>query len=295
MIVEIREPEDMPRWPDGTAADLVMDNDSNIKRMNLGGLFEQATNAFGEQITQSIRTLVASEADRGVAYQKAYDVLLEYYSIASPLMYQYVQRKLVTPQHRNNHVDAVLKDGIYLWLPPHTPDIGAELISRLHKRYGLRRYPVTYKNSVGGFSTTKQSVLIGETYIVMLEKNGMGWSSVASPKRQHFGILARMTNADKHSAPGRENAVRITGEAEIRLMLALLPDYVVADLLDRPNNPSAHKQEVRSILQAENPAQIERAVDRNKIPLGGNRAIQFIRHVMWCCGVALKRAIGGTK
>jgi DNA-directed RNA polymerase, beta subunit/140 kD subunit len=287
VIVQIREPEDMPHWPDGTTADLVMDNDSNIKRMNLGGPFEQATNAFGAQLTRRAQVIMAQPGVIQTNYNQAWEELMEYYSIVSPLMHEFMVREMVDVPRRNQHVDAVLKDGIYLWLPPHTPDIGSEIIDRLDRRYGLEMHPVTYRDSNGNLTTTKQKMLIGETYIIMLEKNGFDWSSVASPKRQHFGILARMTNMDKHSTPGRENAVRITGEAEIRLLLALIPDYVVADLLDRPNNPAAHKAEVRSILEAKNPARIELAVDRRKVPLGGNRAIQFIRHIMWCCGITL--------
>lgn len=300
VIVQIRKPEDMPRWPDGTTADLVMDNDSNIKRMNLGGVFEQATNAFGAQMTRRVHEIMGVKgvvATAGVGgslnnqslVDQAYEELMEFYGIASPYMAELMRREIShNPTYRMSHVTAVCNDGIYLWLPPHTEDIGATIIDRLESRYGLEMHPVTYRDSNGQFTTTKQKMLIGETYIIMLEKNGFDWSSVASPKRQHFGILARMTNMDKHSTPGRENAVRITGEAEIRLLSALVPDYVVADLLDRPNNPAAHKAEVRSILEAKNPAQIELAVDRNKVPLGGNRAIQFIKHIMWCCGISLR-------
>lgn len=299
VVVRIGEDHEMPQWEDGTIADLVMDNDSNIKRMNLGGVFEQATNAFSRQITKQVRAVMADatliQAQR---YEQAYSILQEYYSLASPLMHEFMNRTMTDPQRRVGHVDAVVKDGIYLWLPPNTEDIGAVLIDRLERRYGLEMHPVRYLDSRGEYVWTKQKMLIAETYIIMLEKNGFDWSSVASPKRQHYGILARMTNMDKHSTPGRENAVRSTGEAEIRLLLALLPDYIVADILDRPNNPAAHKAEVRAIIGAANPAQIEMAVDRRKIPLGGNRAIQFIRHVMWCCGIALSRMkskIGGKR
>lgn len=293
VVVEIREDEDMPRWPDGTIADLVMDNDSNIKRMNLGGLYEQATNAFSRQVTVMVRNCMAEQTKpQDQRYREAFAILMEYYSIASPLMHMFVQRTLTDDNLIANHVAAVVADGIYLWLPPHTPGIGGDIIRKLEERYGLEMHPVTYRAANGKMETTVDPMLIAETYIIMLEKNGFDWSAVASPKRQHYGILARMTNMDKHSTPGRENAVRITGEAEIRLLLALLPDYVVADILDRPNNPAAHKAELRSIIEADNPAQIEMAVDRRKVKMDGNRAIQFIRHVMWCCGIVMRRIKG---
>lgn len=290
VVVEIREDEDMPRWPDGTIADLVMDNDSNIKRMNLGGLYEQATGAYNRQVTVMVRNVMNDlSISQEQRYRDAFAILMEYYSIASPHMHEYVKRRINRDDLIANHVAKVVADGIYLWLPPHTEGIGAEIARKLEMRYGLEMHPVTYRAANGELVTTKDPMLIAETYIIMLEKNGFDWSAVASPKRQHYGILARMTNMDKHSTPGRENAVRITGEAEIRLLLALLPDYVVADILDRPNNPAAHKAELRSIISAPNPAQIEMAVDRRKVPLGGNRAIQFIRHVMWCCGIVMRR------
>lgn len=310
IITSIKKTKDMFRDQDGNVADLARDNDSVIKRMNIGGPYEHAYTAFMRQMTIDIQcimddkafavynhrltaevTAMCSVPGRSIddRYKAAWDRVFEFYNIISPYMGGFLGEVGLTGLDIQTHINSIVQKGIYIWLPSHTPDIGANAILALRNRYGLRMSVINYTDEEGNAITTVDEMLISEMSIMLLEKNGTDWASVASPKRQHFGILSRLTDMDKYSTPGRENAVRITGEAEIRLLLALLSSMTVADILDRPNNPTAHKEEVRSILHSETPFNIDLALDRKKIPVGGNRAIQFIKHLMRCCGIEMKR------
>lgn len=308
VITAIWPTEDMPLDDFGRRADIMRDADSTIKRMNTGGPYEHLTNALGWQITNALKGIMEGnqkEVDffiRGLPeglptvnpnmdiherYDIAFQTMLEFYGLVGDKMFAAVNKHITTDRARRDHIDALIRAGHYLLLPPDTEGIGFPTLSRMVDRYGVLMSPVVYRASNGKFVRTKLSMLIAEMYVILLEKNGSDWAAVASPKRQHFGLLARLTNSDKYSTPGRENPVRITGEAEIRLLFALLPAWIVAELLDQPNNPAAHKAAVRSVLTALKPADIEVAVDRTKYPLGLNRAIQYITHIMKCCGIGL--------
>jgi hypothetical protein len=58
----------------------------------------------------------------------------------------------------------------------------------------------------------------------------------------------------------------------------------IAEVMDRNNSPSTHKAICENILKADNPANIDNLVDRQQIPLGGARPIQFTSHVLYCFG-----------
>lgn len=286
--------EKMPIDDFGNRVGLIAEGDSIIKRMNIGGPYEQAMNIFCRQMSNLVRDIMGDRnGTLEQRYKLAYKELMDFYTIASPLFARalgIIHRD--KPERRNEHVDNIVVDGIYLMLPSNSPNLGSEVIIDLYNKYGLESSPLTIWSEAKGYVRTKRPMIHGEVYIVMLEKNGSDWAAVSSGKRQHYGLLARLTNSDKYSTPGRENPVRITGEAEIRLLLALLPPDIVAEILDQPNNPAAHKAAVRSVLTAIKPGDIERAVDRVKYPLGGNRATMFVLHILKCYGIGLDRWSG---
>lgn len=102
---------------------------------------------------------------------------------------------------------------------------------------------------------------------------------------QVFGIPAKLTNADKYSAPGRGNPVRLLAEDEVRLFVAAVGSDVTADLLDQSNNPKTHKEIYRNVVKAAQPTNIPCVIDREVHKRGNSRTLVFIRHMMECSGV----------
>lgn len=144
--------------------------------------------------------------------------------------------------------------------------------------------PVTYRGRSGNIVTTVANILIGSMYVVLLEKTGSDWAAVSSAKRQHFGLLAKLTNADKYSLPWREQPTRLLAEAEVRLLTAIVGSDITADLLEIPNSPTASKAIVRALLEANKPTSIKQVLDRKKVPRGGSRSIGFVKHMLECAG-----------
>lgn len=280
VIVDVWDDEDMPVDAEGKRADMVMDSDSTIKRMNLGRMYEQYINATNATVAGRVRELCSKGEDN-----QAWDYLMGYYQIISPRMYEALSEGVVAPQE---HLEEVKKDGVYLYLPPDNNVSYMDVIRELKVKYPTTLAPVTYRGRSGNVVTTEMPVLIGSLYIMLLEKTGSGWSGVSSSKLQHFGIPAKLTNADKHSAPGRASPVRFLGETEVRLLSAFVGADVVADLLDQSNNPAVHKEITYNLLKAETPGNIDRIIDREKYPIGKSRTLVFLRHMLQCAGIELK-------
>ena len=103
-------------------------------------------------------------------------------------------------------------------------------------------------------------------------------------KLHHFGILTPMTKFEKYSLPHRNSPIRTMGETESRLYSSYCGIECVAEMMDRNNNPSTHREMVRNILEAEYPSNIDSTVDRTKIPFGNAKPLQLVKHIGFCYG-----------
>lgn len=282
VICSVWPDADMPVDKDGNRADLIMDGDSTIKRMNVGRLYEHWINACSRDVSKR----VVKHIRGGGSYQEAWDYLLSYYRTVAPLMGDAFDNGDYK-ESPEEHVKRVMRDGVYLWITSNSPSNPIELIKRTRDYFPPTFGPVTYSGGV----VTDRNVLIGSLYIIVLEKTGVDWSGVSSARLQCFGILAKVSNIDKYSSPGRNNPIRILGEAEVRLMDAVVGSDVTADLLDQANSPTTHKAIVNRLLTTPTPTNINEIIDRRELPLGKSRSTLFVRHILECAGIEFIREI----
>ena len=73
----------MPIDAQGNRADVIMDGDSTIKRMNIGRMYEQHVNATSRHVTNVVRDIIHNDRSP-VGYEQAWQYLLGYYGIVSP-------------------------------------------------------------------------------------------------------------------------------------------------------------------------------------------------------------------
>lgn len=287
---------EMPTDANKNRTDVIIYGGSTFNRMNIGRNYEQFFNAVYRDLVQRLRVeggmdrhlVPTSHQVATVTRDKTYtdwawNLLLGLYKLVSPKQYEI----MLNHGHPATHVREVLQNGIAMYLPPDNPIDDLSVVRELiNSEYAPLYQPVTYYNSRGERCQTAGPALIGSMYILMLEKTGEDWSSAASVKVQHFGVPARLNNYDKQSTPGRQMPVRALGESETRSYAALGPGPMgTAELLDQSSNPQTHQEVVRSILRADRPTAITRAVDRNKVPYGGSRPVSLVRHIMECRGI----------
>jgi hypothetical protein len=285
VIVAVWDDSDMPVDQWGNRADIIMDGDSTIKRMNIGRLYEQYSNGANREVANKTKAMFT-----GNNYTECFNYLMSYYYIASPYMHQLMTSRYVGKDKEIKlHVDYVLQNGIELWLPPDSPHIGAPHIRAIKEHFPVPRGPVQYRGSSGKLVTTKDSILIASIYIILLEKTGSEWAAVSSARRQHFGILAKLTNADKYNLPWRDQPVRLTGEAEFRAFVANVGPEAAIDIMELANSPVAQDYIGRNLLTHPTPTNIKDIAPEQFVPRGANRSVQYVTHIVGSGGAEFTR------
>lgn len=304
IICKISDESEMPVDEFGNRADLVMDPASTISRMNLGRMYEQTygssnvnvsrsfRNRIGLKEGQRINEMILEDMDQhGGVPSAIWEDLMKYYHIFSPARMYRRFTEMLQPGEKYKHLASVLNDGIFLYLPPENEPESVDIATQLNEFFPLNYGPITYTGNSGRRVTTKEPMLIGEMYIMLLEKIGDDWTAVSSGRFQHFGVLGQTTNADKYNQPTRQQAIRANGEAEIRISASYGGGEYAAEIMDRNNSIPTHEEMVRVILQADKPTNIKNAVDRTKVPFGNSKPLQLVNHLGECAGWKFKAEI----
>ena len=284
VIVAVWPDDRMPIDTDGNRAEVIMDDVSILKRINIGVFYEQYMGAVLIKAREEVKEL-AKEGN----YEKAWERIDLLYHIMSPLMSKRVRETIVTSARKKEHIQSIVNDGFYIYSPTHNPNMNNRMLSELKKNFDVCYGPVKYKSVDGREITTKTPALIGTNYMLLLNKIGDGWSAVTGAKLQHHGLPAKLNPSDRNLAPGRKNPVKIPAEAEIRSMVGAAGSEVAVDICDRSNNPIVNQEICRSILTSDNPSHIEESIDRKNNPYGGNRALRQAVHLINCMGTELTR------
>ncbi len=177
-------------------------------------------------------------------------------------------------------------DGSYFFIYQPT-DNEVDLITtvrNIEKYYKPTYGPVQYIGPSGQRVVTKNKVRIGSMYFMLLEKIGDTWSALSSGKLQHHGILSKINKGDRHLQPTRAQPVRGAGEAETRILASYVGKKAVAEIFDRNNNPTIQKEIVKNILNAADPFNIPKLIDREAFKYGGAKPIQLVNHIAACQG-----------
>jgi hypothetical protein len=292
-----RPDHEMPKDKNGNRADIVIYGISTINRTNLGRWFEQFTNAAFRDLVQRmrrecgldhLRTPTSIEAQRAVSNKEwvsmAFNRLLRFYYMTVPRMAKTME------EHPNpaEHLKYILIDGGYLHHMADNPISEMDQVRNIMKSEFKPLYDkVTYYNNFGEEVESELPALIGDIYFITLEKNGEDYSAAASVKVQHFGVPAKLSQNDRNTTPARQTSVRGIGESESRSLCSTIGPEPTIEIMDQSNNPEAHRFGIMNILTHPTPTNIERLVDRNKVPFGGSRPVNLFKHILASRGLRL--------
>ena len=310
---EVRPDADMPIDQNGNRAEVMALCTSVGNRMNPGLIHEQLVGAAGRDVIKRIRRAFGMR-DMGVIDMRdindavfdpanldladeQFEYLMGWYKIIAPNEnFKALSKPHVKSTDRwLRHLAQVIKDGDEPWGTyfnlPSTSGVRMDLVLEELEDgpYAPEITCVTYRDHGGKIVTTKEPILIGPNYYLILEKTATDWSGVSSSKTSHFGTTARLTNQDKYSSPGRQTVTRSMDESTVRNMAHAMGAEVIADIMDLNNNPTAHKEVCYNILTAEQPTNIERVIDREKFKLGGHRPLAFAIHQLIVSGKNISR------
>lgn len=295
VICQIGKSEEMPMDSQGNRADIVMDPNSTVSRMNLGRVYEMYVNSASRDTHKLICNMlgidpgtknktavkILNENRTAETFTNVWNILLGYYKIVSPKMYDWLSvDKTVYNPVNIEYMATIIEKGIYLYLPsdnqPESPVIVKQIQNSIYcPLYG----PVTYRGNSGNVVTTKSSVRVASMYFVLLEKTGDDWAAVSTCKLSLFGVLSQLTKSDKFSKPSRCQPVRGSGEAEVRIFSSYADYRYTAETMDRNNSPKTHKYMVKGLISADVPTNIFNLVDRNIVPFGGSKPLNLVTHL----------------
>lgn len=296
VIVLVMPDKDMPVDQNGLHADIIMDPNSTLGRMNLARIYETYVNSvtkgvetfiinntIGNKIVKHVKPVIEelcySNPDQ---FNMVYNYLLKYYSLINDKQYTYFNNLNV--EGKIEHITDCIVNGIILFIPPDNDKDNMEMVKNLEKEFPPTYGKVTYTGISGNRVTTVENIRIAPLYMLLLEKIGDEWASVSSGRLQNFGILSPVNKGEKYSLPYRNNPVRVVGETEGRLYVSYAGRQAIAEIMDRNNNPTTHKAIVKKILNADKPTKIYSVVDRNILPLGSTKPLQIIKHIFLCSG-----------
>ena len=285
----------MPVDKSGNRADIVMCPASTVKRSNLARLIEPELGASARETSSKLRHMlgftVGMQAHEYVnsleesVFNVAYEYLLGFYNITSEI--QFKETISYSAADRREHMADILKDGIYMFMPIDNPKSIIDTIISLKKHYPYTYDTVSYIGLDGKPTESKDKVLIGPIYTMILDKIADTWSAVSTGKLQHFGVLSPRTKADKTTLPFRETPVRTIGATEGRIFAAYAGREALAEQMDRSNSPRTQRNIGYNILAAPTPGNIEEVVDRDYIPYGNTRPIQLVSHIISAAGARI--------
>lgn len=303
-----REPEQMYVDELGNRVECVMDDLSTIRRLNPGRFYEQYFAAARRDTLKrafvmagmypdlqhrpkpnrnDVKNFVKSMDDAKV--DEVYQYILGFVAILSPLLLVKLNTVYTqVPDYKRRYLMDCFSNRIELEFPPDNPIdfVKATILLREHYPAIMTRLSWIDKDT-GERRWTVDPVLIGDVDLMVLEKTAEDYSAVYSAKLQHYGTPARLTNFDKHSAPGRLQPNKTMCEAGIRTQASYCGGEYVADISDAANNPAAHREMNLTMLRHETPSNIDKILDREKIPKGGHRPKALYDHISRCAGRTL--------
>lgn len=295
VIVAIWPEASMPIDKFGTRAEIVRDGTSVAKRMNPGVLYEQYFNAQADAVLRQLKAWKADKSTKAF-YAEAEALLRRYYTIVTPRTLELMDGPAYQAKGSwKKHIDDMMvggpneriKGGPMWWLPTVSPTTPFLSTRRLMEEFPLDKGPVTFIGPSGIPATTKRDVIIASVYSIVLEKTGSDWSAVSSTKLNHFSIPAKVNRHDKFAAPGKITPVRELGESEGRPIAAFAGGDVVAELIEQSNSPLLHRHIVESLMDAEEPTNLESVVRDDSLVGVGGRNVALLNHALEVQGIRL--------
>lgn len=154
--------------------------------------------------------------------------------------------------------------------------------------------PVTYRAFSGNMETTVQPARVGPLGWMLLDKVPREWNSVSTGTLQIFGLPSPLGREEKVTKPWRAAYTRVGSETEMRLWLSYGGRMLAIEIADRANNPDVMADIAYKQLTSERPSNIRYAVDRERNPIGGHRALKINNHIFACQGFSLEyKSING--
>lgn len=299
MVVEIREDHEMPIDPiTGTFVDMCMDPTSIPGRMNIGNLYEQY---FCTMSRHTKKMVIDKFNSYGTNFNTLDDMRInELFSIVTGLT-----EILDTEQHQgymSTSLDEkrfilkeVMDKELYLYYKVTSKKRPYQVVGEVAGTIYEPKMTNIIWSKDGRTFVTKNQMMVGPQYVILLAKTPESFLSCASAKTNHYGFPIGVGSKQRVNLPFRNSPVRILSETETRLYTSYVGRRGIIELKDRANSIKTHEAIYNCILNAPVPTNIDNVVDRSIVPYGGDAAIEFVENIMNAAGININYVVDDKK
>lgn len=279
-------------WPDanmpvdqnGIRADMVISPESVANRLNPSQNYEQFYNRMCKLITDRYRRGELGNNSQAFKYITDFitDVRAEYG--------RQIVEDCCTPARRDEFLDDVLDEGIYLVIPPFCKDVNIERIALIAEKYNYCETPVTYTYTTSDGElktvTTKRPICIGSKYVYLLCKiPQMQASALEATYINQFAIPTKTKSKEVKSQHLYGVTPLRIGEDEVNILLMSMPPEIVVRFLGiRANCVQATNMLMEKLLTAKKPSAIRKINMTNKAIEKNNVVAKITSHLLGLCG-----------
>ena len=283
IIAKISPVEDMPRDKWGNHAHLVMDPNSVSARLNPSQFWKCCLNF----ISRFVRIQVLEEAETDV--ERAFDTLVEWFHDVRPNYAQMTREVYHNKRLKEELIAWIRKYYIVLHLPPYYNGLDLKKVLELAKKWGAELSEITWvqrdENGRPEEVTTEAKTLIGEKYVVCLEKiphhHAPGFAHVSHqgyPIKPPFHAQLRSTTV--------LSPIKL-GEDEIRFISADAGSDTVARFIDILGNSPFTGTEplIRELMTRYMPSALDRLDVSDADLAKGNTILGTFHHATSILGI----------
>lgn len=284
----------MPRDKFGNVADIAMGPDGTVARTNYARLYLMYLGASAILVTKELKAITGLDETcslEEVQYlsedklKAAWDLLMTAHGCVNPKV-----AEILSEMSKGDHILHIyecLEAGL-----SYVRDVGCakplpHAVLDINNWMPVPCGPVTHQLIEDGREeTTVDDILIGPLPIIVLDKTAEDTLTVATAAHGPFGVLVKHNQADKYTKPWKDSPPRTLGESENRAFAAHTKDpEMVADMMDRANNPDVQLDMSRTIVSSETPGNIPELVNREIHDYGNARPLGIANNYLECYGV----------
>ena len=302
-------------WPDehmptnGTVrSDMILHPGSIPGRMNVSNLYEQYLGGSSRKVQQMCRDIVDNyggiDSISDVGIMEAFEPILGITKIIGNTQYEeYAKIAAVNgdvttgdANKRREVVTDVYNNELYLFLQISNEKNAYDFTTELRNSpYGVTPEPVSYVTTEGVKTHIENPCIIGPQYILMLTNTTDNYLVTPSAKTNHYGLPVSVSRNNKSRLPWPDKPVKAMSETEVRLYAAYGKPGAASELKDMFNSITTHSKIYETILRSPNPTNIDKLINREEIPYGGDEALKFINNITTPTGFTVGCGTGENK
>lgn len=266
-------------------ADVIMDPASVISRLNPGRIYEQEFNGITRKTQYEIRKVMNYPNTKYTKQEveQGWNILLGLLQILGTEQYD-GYRSITDEQSKVEILKECLEDEVYILYKVSSKTRPYQVVEMTKGTIYQPEVNHVHIPTMSGEKITKDKILIAPIYTMLLFKTAENYLSVAGAKLNHFSMPIGVGPSTRNFSPYRNSPVKAISETGGRLFASYVSRYALAELKDRANNVETHKEIYNAILNADNPTNIDKLIDRKKTPYGGDSALKLVDNIFNSAG-----------